>query len=335
MTYNEYLKNDRIPVFIELRKININEGVMVAIKDMMGLWITSLTDQLFDWTLNSGKIILFLDGFDEVEEESKAKFVKDLEWISQKYPRTQVVVTSRPDNPIQVSNYFKVFEIQQYDQQDQNGLIRILVEENESFESVTQALKSSSLEVSQLLTTPLMVTLFVMTYRAKLIIPESISMFYKELFSVLIYKHDRTKPGYQREFKSTLNETTLQEWFEGFCFICKSKGLLVFQNRQSLLDCIKESIQKKFNNENPSSILHDINKNLCLIIRDGNSYNFIHRSIQEFFCACFIKNRPEDISKKIYDKILKNNEAFVAEILFLEEIDPYRFYKFFLIPLLE
>lgn len=335
MTYDEYVKNNRIPIFIELRKININDGVVNAIKYSLEFLISSLTDKLFDWTLTSGKIILFLDGFDEIDENAKASFVKELDFFSQKYPSTQIVITSRPDNPIQFSNFFKVFEIQPYDQEDQRGLIRILVEEDESFENITQAWESSSLEVNALLKTPLMVTLFVMTYRSKLIIPESVSMFYKELFSVLIYKHDRTKPGYQREFKSNLNETSLQEWFEIFCFICKSKNILIFQNRQKLLDCIKESIQKKFDNENPSHLLDDINKNLCLIIRDGNSYNFIHKSIQEFFCACFIRNRSEDISKKIYNKILNKSEFFLAEILFLEEIDPYRFNKFFFIPLLE
>lgn len=335
MVHDEFIKNNKIPIFLELRKININNGVISAIKETMGLLFDQITDKLFDWILISGKIIIFLDGFDEIEETSKANFVKDLEWISQKYPTTQLVITSRPDNPIQVSSYFKVYEIQPYDKNDQKGLIRILVEEDESFENIIQAWSNSSLEVSDLLKTPLMVTLFVMIYRAKLIIPESISMFYKELFSVLIYKHDRTKPGYQREFQSNLNETSLQEWFETFCFICKSKNMLVFPTRNNLLDCIKESIQKKFNDENPSNLLDDINKNLCLIIRDGNSYNFIHKSVQEYFCACFIKNRPEDISRKIYEKIFNRSQFYLAEILFLEDIDAYRFNKFFLLPLLE
>ena len=35
------------------------------------------------------------------------------------------------------------------------------------------------------------------------------------------------------------------------------------------------------------------------------------------------------------NKILNKSEFFLAEILFLEEIDPYRFNKFFFIPLLE
>ena len=85
MTYDEYVKNNRIPIFIELRKININDGVVNAIKYSLEFLISSLTDKLFDWTLTSGKIILFLDGFDEIDENAKASFVKELDFFSQKY----------------------------------------------------------------------------------------------------------------------------------------------------------------------------------------------------------------------------------------------------------
>lgn len=173
-----------------------------------------------------------------------ANVIKDLESISQQYPQTQIVVTSRPDNAIQSSNFFKVLTIRPYEDDERIGLIRKLVNDDDSFGNLVKALKESPLKVDELLTTPLMVTLFVMTYRAKLIIPDSLSKFYEELFSVLIYKHDRTKPGYQREFKSSLNESELQEWFEILCFISKNENKLVFNSRQDLLDCIKNQYQK-------------------------------------------------------------------------------------------
>lgn len=81
MTYDKYVKNNRIPIFIELRKININDGVVNAIKYSLEFLISSLTDKLFDWTLTSGKIILFLDGFDEIDENAKASFVKELDFF--------------------------------------------------------------------------------------------------------------------------------------------------------------------------------------------------------------------------------------------------------------
>lgn len=285
LTFKEYKELKRIPIFIELRKLNDKGEIVNFIKEAISSWIFSVSDELINWVLKSGKIILLLDGFDELKAKDVANVIKDLESISQQYPQTQIVVTSRPDNAIQSSNFFKVLTIRPYEDDERIGLIRKLVNDDDSFGNLVKALKESPLKVDELLTTPLMVTLFVMTYRAKLIIPDSLSKFYEELFSVLIYKHDRTKPGYQREFKSGLNESELQEWFEILCFISKNENKLVFNSRQDLLDCIKKSISKKFQKEDPSALLEDISKNLCLIIRDGNNYSFIHRSIQEFFVA--------------------------------------------------
>jgi len=292
LTYREYQGEKRIPIFIELRKLNEKAEILSHIKEAISSWVFSVSDELLNWVLKSGKIVLLLDGFDELKEKDVSNVIKDLESISQQYPQTQIVITSRPDNAIQSSNFFKVLSIRPYDDDEIIGLIRKLVDDEDSFDNLVNALQESPLKVDELLKTPLMVTLFVMTYRAKLIIPDSLSKFYEELFSVLIYKHDRTKPGYQREFKSNLNESELQEWFEILCFISKNENKLIFNSRQDLLECIKKSITKKFPKEDPSALLEDISKNLCLIIRDGNNYSFIHRSIQEFFVASFFKKRP-------------------------------------------
>ncbi|WP_407410421.1 hypothetical protein [Acinetobacter sp.] len=139
-----------------------------------------------------------------------------------------------------------------------------------------------------------------------------------------------TKP-----FKSNLNESELQEWFEILCFISKNENKLVFDSRQDLLECIKKSISKKFQKENPSALLEDISKNLCLIIRDGNNYSFIHRSIQEFFVASFFKKRPQNLAEQTYRILDEKGKKYKSEIRFLSEIDSYRYKKYLLKPSLE
>lgn len=334
LAISEYKKNTKLPIFFELRKINKDGDIIKFIKQNIEDIFSNITDELFNWILKSGRVILFLDGFDELKEGDSINIIKELEVISEKYPRTQIVISSRPDSGIQASNFFKVIDIKPYEREDQINLIRILIEEDDSFKNIIAALEKSSLDIEDLLSTPLMVTMFVMIYRAKLIIPDTVSKFYKDLFSVLIYKHDRTKPGYVREFQSGLDELSLQEWFEYFCFMSKNKNKLSFDTRSEILDSIKSTLNKKFEKEIPTKILNDINKNLCLIIRDGGNYNFVHKTIQEYYTACYIQNRNEDISKKIYSKIHKMSNKFKAELTFLEQIDSYRFNKYLLIPAL-
>lgn len=334
LAVTEYQRNTKLPIFLELRKINKEGNILKFIKQNIEDIIFNVTDELFNWILKSGKIVLFLDGFDELKEADAINVIKELEIISEKYSKTQLVISSRPDSGIQASNFFKVINIKPYRKQDQINLIRILIEEDDSFNNIIAALEKSSLDIDDLLSTPLMITMFVMIYRAKLIIPDTVSKFYQDLFSVLIYKHDRTKPGYVREFQSGLDELSLQEWFEYFCFISKNKNKLAFENRTEILEYIKSTLINKFEKEVPRKILSDINKNLCLIIRDGNNYNFVHKTIQEYYVASYIKNRNEGNSKKIYEKIHKMAGKFNVELTFLEQIDSYRFNKYLLVPAL-
>ena len=330
----EYQGGARLPIFLELRKINKDGDIVRFIQNNIEDILPNITNELFSWILKSGKIVLFLDGFDELKEQDAINAIKELELISEKYPKTQIVISSRPDSGIQASNFFKIINIKPYEKEDQINLIRILIEEDDSFNNIISALEKSSLDIEDLLSTPLMVTMFVMIYRAKLIIPDTVSKFYQDLFGVLIYKHDRTKPGYVREFQSGLDELSLQEWFEYFCFMSKIKNKLSFDTRTEILENIKLTLTNKFEKEVSTKILNDINKNLCLIIRDGSNYNFVHKTIQEYYTACYIKNRNEDISKQIYCKIHKMSNKFKAELSFLKQIDSYRFNKYLLIPAL-
>jgi hypothetical protein len=68
----------------------------------------------------------------------------------------------------------------------------------------------------------------------------------------------------------------------------------------------------------------DLEESICFLLRDGDSYSFLHRSFQEYFTALFLAQRQlehsEEIieaiaNKQIYDNVLSllvdmNREAF-------------------------
>lgn len=332
MTSQEIRKGERIPIFFELRNLGKNESLNQALIATLNKWLFEIDNQLFKVLAESGKLVFFLDGFDEIPTEQVKDIIRELEQWSEQYSQLQIIVSSRPDSGIEASSYFNVFELCAYDLDDQLGLIKKLVEEEESFLQIKKALEASSLDIQNLLKTPLMVTLFVMTYRAKQTIPESMSDFYEDIFQVLMYRHDKTKPGYIRELKSDLNEKQLQEIFEYFSFLTKKENILSFK-RQKFIDLINISLNKtNHTQQDPSKVVQDITKALCLIIQDGPEFHFIHKSIQEFFVANFIRKLPEKSSYKIYNHMIQNYESFKFELIFLSEIDKYKYYKFFILP---
>ena len=83
LTYREYKNEKRIPIFIELRKLNEKSDIFNFIKESISSWVFSVSNELLSWVLKSEKIILLLDGFDELKEKDVPNVIKDLENISQ------------------------------------------------------------------------------------------------------------------------------------------------------------------------------------------------------------------------------------------------------------
>lgn len=332
LTAQEAKQGQRIPLFYELRRLDDNDTLTNALSKQINNWIAEFRESDFDRVAKTGSLVLFLDGFDEIPHNKIKKLLNEIEEWCERYPNMQIIVSSRPDADIQQSNYLRVFKLSEYRFYEQSLLIDKLVEECESNNLLKKSIENSSTEIQGLLKTPLMVTLFVMNYRGSLEIPSNQHEFYKNLFGILISRHDKTKPGFKREVNSGLNEVELQEVFEEFCFITFSIDILVFDDAEAI-KIIKECLDNQNLNDNPTMVLRDLSKNVCLVLKDGLDYTFIHKSIQEFYYASFIYNQPE-IKTEFYNDCSYSFVQGKQNILhFLESMDTYYFYKYFSLPI--
>ncbi len=340
LTYQEAKQGERIPLFFELRRLEDKQSLTNALSQQISNWVAEYIDRDFgesdfETVAQSNGLVLFLDGFDEVPHDRVKPLLNEIEGWCERYPNLQIVISSRPQADIQYSNYFKVFKLSKYRFYEQSSLIDKLVEEQESKELLKQAIKESSTEIQELLKTPLMVTLFVMNYRGSLEIPSNQYEFYKDLFSVLITRHDKTKPGYERELNSNLSKKELQEVFEQFCFVSLKKDKLIFDYTEAI-EIIDTCLKKQgLDSSSSDNILEDFSKVVCLLLKDGREYSFIHKSIPEYFYACYIANKPESIKKKFYDKYISEDGVYfrhkVKNVLnFLKNNDEYCYTKYFL-----
>ncbi|MEN2750249.1 NACHT domain-containing protein [Psychrobacter sp. FBL11] len=334
LTFQEARQGQRIPLFYELRRLDDNDTLINALSKQINNWITEFEESDFDRVAKTGELVLFLDGFDEVPHDKVKKLLNEIEEWCERYPNMQIIVSSRPDADIQRSNYLKVFKLSEYRFYEQSLLIDKLVEESESNKLLKQAIKDSNTEIQDLLKTPLMVTLFVMNYRGSLEIPTNQHEFYKNLFTILISRHDKTKPGFKRESNSGLNEVQLQEVFEEFCFITFSMDILVFDDGKAI-EVLKECLENQNIRDNPRMVLYDLSKNVCLILKDGFDYTFIHKSIQEFYYASFIHNQPEMKIEFYKDCSYEFVNGKHNILKFLESMDTYYFYKYLALPVFD
>lgn len=327
--------NSFIPIFIEFRNLKykkkLKEELMEAIDDLG----VKLDNSLFDFLANSQKIILILDGFDEVPNKERYKVARELEIIVRSYPDLRMVISSRPDSGMGASFYFQKRKISAMSLSLQKEFVENLYKFDKQAESINNILETSDF-LSEVTTTPLLLTLFTITYNARQFKPDSLSEFYSLIFPTMLYRHDRMKIGFQRERRSELTDYQMQRLFNVFSFLSLEDNntrfsVLQFQKyleSSAKLESLPDNIE--------DLLIEDIISITALIVPDGfNDFSFTHKSIQEYFAAVFISRLSEDRKVKFYNIVINNFDDFRKwqnTLSFLETIDQRNYTKDFLIP---
>ncbi|WP_429193307.1 NACHT domain-containing protein [Aeromonas salmonicida] len=322
-----------IPIFVELMKITEKNSIQSTIVNSINDLGLNIEEKDLDLIFSSGKFTVLLDAFDEIPESCLRDTLNYMDSLCSKYRNQQIIISSRPGADIQKISYFSVYDLEPLQPSDFKPILLKFFNKHEA--TVHQILKSlheNGSEIARLITTPLLLTLLAVTYKTYTKIPSQLHEFYENIFYLLVNRHDSTKPGFRREYKSGLNEKQLEELFCAFCFYCtiEDKASL---SRQEALAISKRAIQ--FTRVAPSSdfsFLNDCIKNTCLLLEEGFRYHYIHKSIREYHASRFISSSPIELKEKFYTIAKENPYRYKVELDFLKVIDEHYFQKYFLLP---
>lgn len=331
----EFELGHRIPIFIELRKIQENESLLDHISRFLDILDLKIDTRLFRILARSGKLVIFLDAFDEVPEKEKPRILTQLEYLVESCPGSQFVITTRPNSGIETSALFTVTTLDNLQNDEYQGVIRKLSAKAQFANSLIKAIKTQESTVSDVLCTPLLVSLLIIQYASFQKLPQRMSDFYESIFTVLLQRHDSSKAGFVRQRLCSLNDHQYRDIFNALCFESMKIGSSQLSHEliQKVISQAMEIVGVK---EEPLNFLSDILKVTCLLLKEGEEYHFIHKSVKEYYAASFISNRSENTATTFYG--LCKSEFGVYEkwqevLAFLSEIDKYRYYKHYIIPL--
>lgn len=330
----EFEAGNRIPIFIELRRIQSDETLLDHFSKFFEILNLPIDQDLFKVMSKSGKFIFFLDAFDEIDGSQKQKILNELDHLVATSPNCQFIVTSRPNSAIEMSPFFDVWTLDNLLGNEYKNVIGKLADSPKDAETIIQKIEAHKSGVSDLLCTPLLVTLLIISYKSYQKIPEQLSDFYESIFYVLLQRHDGTKPGFIRPRRCSINDNQYREIFDALCYETKKTKKSSFNN-QEMYKLVNRAIKISNLNEDPDKYLKDIITVTCLILFEGNEYRFIHRSVQEYYASTFIKNRPESTVIRFYDACIDYSvwRDWDSELTFLSETDKYRYNKFFILSL--
>ena len=334
-----------IPVLVELRYLNNEENSLQDyIKTKVLEDCIAENPKILEKLFETGKFVFFLDGYDELNTEVKADIVKNLSEFRNKYPNNKFILTTRPYSGIEQLQRFHNYHVKELSMEDGeisgfvDSQLRNEVElRNKINESIVA---NSSVHINSFLTNPLLLSLYILTFKSNADIPAKKHIFYRRVIQALFSEHDsQTKVGYVRQKQCGLIQEEFETVLQLFCYLSYFESSFnwdsdfIFEK----FKIIKSKSEIEFENQR---ILKDLSSAIALWIEDNGLYSFAHRSLQEYFASLFVKQMTlkgkEIVYKKILDRLDKNHIFFESEnfLSLLEEMDELNFNKLYYLPLL-
>lgn len=337
----EIKQKDLIPIFLELKEINILSTWKFdeIIQNKLEEFGYKLEKQYLDCALASGKFLFILDGCDEIVTEKKANFLRELEFFCNKYEKNYYIISSRPYSEFIEFQRFTVLNTCPFTKEQALSLIRKIEFDSDIKDKFLHAFENGLYERHRsFASNPLLLNIMLLTFENYAEIPEKLHIFYENAFETMCFKHDATKAGFKREWKSGLTSDVFKRVFSEFCLITYNKLKIEFLHSELEDRIAKILVRQKLIDIHANNFIDDLTNAICVLCQDGLFYRFTHRSFQEYFTAIFLNQLPDDQMSTVGLKLIQsdcNRAVFDSVFDMLYDMNPIRFEKNILLPILK
>ncbi|UNK30994.1 NACHT domain-containing protein (plasmid) [Bacillus sp. N5-665] len=337
-------KNEGIPIFIELRKLQEETEIVDLVLNQLNSIHLEHDKQVILEIINRGDFIFFLDGFDEIPFDYKDKVTHNLKEFIAKSNNNIFILTSRSDDVLSSFGQFKKFHINGMETNEAYGLIERydrFLKLNLSESIIKQINKNIEQEafndLEEFLKVPFLVSLIYLTYKHKRDVPLQKDQFYRKVYDALFEEHDLSKDGYKRQRYSGLSIDQLHKLLRKLGYLCLIENRVEY-TKDKLLSLIEESVDSPyFENIKPHDVFKDLIYNVPLIIEEGLTYRWAHKSFMEYFAAQFIFIDNGDKKEKILGNVMKSKRVsiYLNMLDLYYDIDQETFDKAIIYPILK
>lgn len=311
-----------IPVMLELRMLNNLKDEELSIRSAVFQMLTDngfeLEDKYFEYSLKRGGYIILLDGYDELKYEIKDRVGASIRSFANKYSDNYFIVSSRPSEEFISWNDFTELESLTMTKQQALSLVSKIKAEDAVKNKFKEELDSTLFTKHQSFAeNPLLLTIMFMTYRNHAAMPEKLNEFYEQAYLVLFNEHDATKDCFKRDIRTGLGAEDFKLFFSYICF--HSYFADEFDFTDVTLNEYIEKAKKKVQGISFQDISFqaadfrdDLTKSVCMLVKDGLSYHFSHRSFQEYFAAYYTCKLIDDDQVAVLNAYIKKHSSEVV-----------------------
>lgn len=308
-------RGEYVPVLVELRRINNQPSEKRSILELVFAAMQGLNAQLpreqFEYSLELGKYLFLFDGLDEVKTSLTVETAEALQAFSAKYPYNPCIITSRPMEELSPLETFVVMEPMPLSKEQAVQLAERIRTKDEKTQEFCEQLENTLYDKHRdFAENPLLLSMMFLTFMRNMSIPEHLSDFYQKAYDALYSIHDSNDKGsFRRDFHcKNLDEDGFKRLFSHFCFQTYMKEIYEF-SKADILSRLNTSIQKLgISDIQAEAYLKDLRDAVCMIIRDGDTYRFSHRSFQAYFSAYYTSTFLTDEQQKhLFKSVLSRN----------------------------
>lgn len=338
--------NHKIPIRLELNRVNHDErySLEAIINDEIFKNELALSSDILKKSLKKGDFIFFLDGFDEIIRDASNRVSTDLISFMNMYPENNYILTSRPFANAELLPKFSNYTLLPLNDKDVEKFIRQqLYDDIKLANDIISTLKESDINfIKSYLANPLLLTIFILTFRKYPSLPETMSVFYSRVVNTLLRGHDeKIKINFERKYKSGLSISNFEDILRKFSFLSYNEGYVNFKD-QYLIDILDRDIKKQYPFDFDSRhVIDDLLLAAPFLTEDGDVLAFAHRSLQEYFAALCVFKMEEDDKRTFYSNMVNGNynKSVLSEntnfLLLCRELDQMSFTKYYHLELLK
>lgn len=311
-----------IPLFVELRQLNnLSDIDLIAyIRSSTASRRSAITENQFLMSLEGGSFVLILDGFDELNHEIRDQVQSQILELEKDYPRSTVIVSSRPDPRFGSWTSYHVYSVEPLAKQQTIKLIDNLEYDNGVKKRFSKAVNDGLFDSHRsFLSSPLLTSIMLLTFEEFAEIPQRMHEFYSQAFDTLLQKHDAQKEQYQRQTHSNLTREEFRSCFAAFCAMSYVDHKFSFDDAslnsvaESALKYVRQTSVSFKSKITASQFIEDLRESVCMLQPDGTEMAFVHRSFQEYFTALFVTSLHGERVGKFLDRCaLRYEDSVIA-----------------------
>ena len=306
-----------LPILIRIREVSSNRFDLIHELER----ILHLPYEQTEFVLHSGRLLLLIDGLDEISQDFRETVCEEINNLARSYQQTKIILTCRSAVPFYPSESFNFFEVASLSKKQQDHFVknyfslalgdtgswlRELLDRKEVSSQQLQWKIQSSVGLRELAQTPLLLSMICIVYMRSGVLPEKKSALYEQGVDIYLRKWDQYRASQSRsqsELYRGIGSYQKQEILEELAYykFSQESGYTQFSEKEAV-SLIAEHID--VNKDESTNILKGIASDHGFLIETSSGqWEFSHLTFHEYFVAQrILTNREWDVlTEKITD----------------------------------